>query len=453
MSVSPEVARWMLDQRGITAATLDSWGVESAGDTADFVYPYPGGAKKFRKGFEKILDDPESRRTWWDPVPSTGQVPFLGPDFATGQTMFIVEGESDAMALWQNAPPEARPGIVSLSGLNSWKSQYADEYFADAKRVFVLLDHDDPYDNPSAADQNEKAWRKIKHDLGRKARKVAWPPGIKDVAEFFMTYDWAAMTVLLKKAAKPVRYYPRLNLAKPAEPTDWLWEGFLVRGEIVVVAGYPGVGKSMLTMGLAVAMARGQDEFLGMKLKSSEGGVLYVDEENPSNLVLQRLQALGLGPEHADGIDYISQAGVALDLEPEKLLDEALDSEPALIILDSQAAVTPGTKENDSDEMAAFFIQSLKPLARDTNAALVVLHHTPHDDKGRPRGSVAIMGQADQVLGLGAATDRRKQPTGRINLFPIKRRRELAHVTFEITGQMEDGEPLAFVLADSEEPY
>lgn len=453
MSVSPEVARWMLDQRGITLATLNSWGVESAGDTADFVYQYPGGAKKFRKGFEKILDDPESRRTWWDPVPSTGQVPFLGPDFERGQTMFIVEGESDAMALWQNAPPEARPGIVSLSGLNSWKSEYAESYFAEAKRVFVLLDHDDPYDNPSAADQNEKAWRKIKHDLGRKARKVVWPPGVKDVAEFFMTYDWAAMTVLLKKAAKPVRYYPRLDLKMPAPDTDWLWEGLLVRGEITVIAGYPGVGKSMLTMALAVAMAQGRDSFLGMVLKSSEGGVLYVDEENPSSLVLQRLQAFGLQPGETGGIDYISQAGVALDLEPEKLLDEALDSEPALIVLDSQAAVSPVTKENDSDEMVAFFVQSLKPLARETNASLIVLHHTPHDDRGRPRGSVAIMGQADQVLGLGPALDRRKQPTGRINLFPIKRRRELAHVTFSITGQMEEGEPLALELADTEEPY
>ena len=453
MSVSPEVARWMLDQRGITAATLDSWGIESAADTADFVYPYPGGAKKFRKGFEKILDDPESRRTWWDPVPSTGQVPFLGPDFHRGQTMFIVEGESDAMALWQNAPPEARPGIVSLSGLNAWKSSYVDEYFAEAKRVFVLLDHDDPYDNPAAADQNEKAWRKIKSDLGHKARKVVWPPGIKDVAEFFMTYDWAAMTVLLKKAAKPVQYYPRLDLTKPAPPTDWLWDGMLVRGEITVIAGYPGIGKSMLTMALAVAMAQGRDSFLGMSLKSSEGGVLYVDEENPSALVLQRLQAFGLTPEEAVKIDYLSQAGVALDLEPEKLLEEALDLNPALVILDSQAAVSPGTKENDADEMVAFFLQGIRPLARETNASVVLLHHTPHDDKGRPRGSVAILGSTDQALGMGHALDQRKNPTGNINLFPIKDRRSLGRVTFRINGQLEEGEPLSLTVADQEEAW
>ena len=450
MALSPAALRWMLDRRGITEATLTAWGVSSESD-ADFVYTYPGGARKFRKGFEKDPDDPTSRKTWWNPATSTGQVPFLGPDFERGQTMFLVEGESDAMSFWQNAPPAARKGLVSISGLNAWKPEYVKTLFADAKRVFVLLDHDDSYENPMGAKQNEDAWTKIKNDLGRKARRVHWPPGVKDVAEFFMQYDWAAMTALLKKAAKPVRYYPRLDITKEAPPTDWLLEGVLVRGWVTVVAGYPGIGKSMLTMALTAAMVRGDKQFLGVPLKR-HGRILYVDEENPSDLVLRRLQAFGVTPEHAPQIDYISRAGVALDIEPAKLLEEAIDIEPDLIVIDSQATVTPATKENDNDEMVATFVRAIIPLARETNAAVVVLHHTAHDDKGRPRGAVAIMGQADNVLALGRAVDKRKQETGRINLYPVKNRSNLIHVTFGIEGGVEPGESLSLAVTEEEEP-
>lgn len=164
--------------------------------------------------------------------------------------------------------------------------------------------------------------------------------------------------------------------------------------------------------------------------------------------MLQRLQAFGLTPDESHMIDYINQAGVALDLEPHKLLEEALDLQPHLIVLDSQAAVSPGTKENDADEMVGFFLQSLRPLARATNAAVVVLHHTPHDDKGRPRGSVAILGSADETLGLATALDRRKVPTGNLNLFAVKPRRDITPVTFRIVGEMEEGEALTLETRD-----
>lgn len=398
------------------------------------VFPY-GAAKKYRKGFEK--DEEGGRKFWWDPPTQAGQVPFLPPDFAPRERMILLEGETDTMAAWQAMPPELREkvGIVGLSGLNAWKTRYVEELFAESKRVFVVLDNDDPYAAPDAAKAGEKAWSQIRGDLGRIARRVTLPQGTNDVCEFFQTYDWAAFESILKAAAQPVRHYPRLDLTKPVPPTDWVIEGLIEAGVVTVLAGDSGVGKSFITSALGIAVASDEPKFLGLPVKK-HGRVIIVDEENAPDLVLQRLNALGLKPEHKERIEYISMAGVNLYAEPTLLLEEALDIEPTVIVLDSQSAVGLGAEENSNDDMTRLFKNGFRPLARETGAAVVILHHTPKDAKGIPRGAGAIKAQADQVLSVVAA-EAGGVTTGRLNVFPSKARRQMASLTIEIVGEME----------------
>lgn len=434
MSLDHDAKIWFGTKRGIDEATLLAFGVESDGDRV-VKFPY-GEASKFRKGFEK--DEEGGRKFWWDPPTQAGQVPFLQPDFKQTPYMLLCEGETDTMRMWQAIPADQRDKytVVGLSGINAWKERYTEELFADARRVFVVLDNDSAYDASDAAKAGDKAWAQIRGDLGRKARRVQLPQGSKDVCEFFTHYEWDAFRVLLEAANEPIRHYKRLDLDAPVPPVNWVIEDLIEAGIVTVFTGDGGVGKSFLSMAMAVAIASGEKEYIGQAVQK-HGPVMYVDEEQAPDLVLQRLAALGLKPEHRHNIDYLNFAGVDLYSEPEKLLDEVIDSNPIAVFIDSQSAVSIGAEENSNDHMTRLFRDAFRPLSRATGAAVVILHHTTKDNRGQPRGASAIRNQADQVLSVvEAETD--NVTTGRLNIFASKPRRNTRMIQAFLEGDMKD---------------
>lgn len=422
-------------------------------------FKYPDGALKTRKTLEKVDG---KHQMFWDPPGKAGQLPFLPANFEPQDWMFIFEGETDTMAAWQSAPPEAQAGMVGLSGTDAfakWTPEYLEEMFGKAKTVFVVMDNEDPYDNADAAASVERGWAKIQDALGRKARRVVLPQGINDVAEFFQTYDWAAFRVLLKKAREPKRFYKRLDLSKDAPPTDWLVEDFAVRHEATVLAGDGGVGKSFITMQLALAVASGQATFLDLAIKR-HGRVLYVDEENSADLILQRLNALSrdmfgegtLPPQVRENLEYLWYAGVDLLNEPEKLREEALDLQPELVIIDSLSRVALGAEENSNPDMTKLMRAGVVPIARDTGAAVILVHHTDKDGRG-PRGASAIRNSADQVISVIPALDKNHHRTGKVNIFPSKPRRLMAHLEARITGDIANEGWVRVERAEEEDPF
>ncbi|MCZ2111130.1 MAG: AAA family ATPase [Dehalococcoidia bacterium] len=455
MTLDPRVSRWLQSRRGIRPETAEAFGLYT--DGTDLVIPY-GEHEKRR--WSKNEDNPfglekEGRVFTWSSTGIAGQIPYLPPDFAQRERMILVEGETDTMALWQALPDSLRGevSVVGLSGLNAWKERYAEELFAEAKRVFVVIDNDDPYTAPDAHKAGEKAWTQIRTDLGRKARRVRLPQGTNDLCDFFQAYDWYAFEAILKAAAEPRRHYKRLDLSKPPPPTDWLIEGLIERGAVTLLAGDAGVGKSLIVAAMALAVAEDTEEtFLGLPVKR-HGRVIMVDEENAADLVAQRLNALTapeptappegdylrpvtLTPQQLERIEYLSFAGVDMLNEPTLLLEEALDLEPELVVIDSQGAVSVGAEENSNTEMTALFKHAFRPLARESGAAVVLLHHTPKDGSGRPRGAGAIKSQADQALSITEAVSGDIE-TGTLNIFPSKPRRQMSTVHARIVGELE----------------
>lgn len=441
--VSDAAARWFADNRGISKETLETFGAETVhfdvGPMA-VTFPYPGGFKRVR--YLDAVGD--SRFRWLEPTPK-GRIPgFQPPDFEQGKWMFLVEGETDCMAFWQNAPEEYRKGVVAVPGVPQFPRS-VEELVKNAKKVFVIYDNDKAgYDETTGEvvlekSASEAGWEKVRERLGRKARRVVLPPDVKDVAEFFQKYDWRAFSVLLRRAAEPVRHYPRLDLTKAAPPVKWLVEDLLVQQEVAVLAADGGMGKSWLCQALALAVAGTDNTFLGLPVRQ-HGRVLYIDEEASADLVLQRLNALGYDPTEHDQLEYIWYAGVDLLHEPEKLLEEACDIEPALIIIESLSRVALGGDENSNTEMTLLLRNGVVPLARESGAAVLVTHHTVREGV-RIRGAGAIRNAADQTIVMKPAEVDGKE-TGTSMIFPDKPRREGASIAMQINGSMKAGEPV-----------
>lgn len=382
------VTRWFKDKRGISAETLAAFGVEITDSTETVKLPYPG-ATKFRKGLEK-----EGRKFWWDPPDMHGQALFTPPDAKQGSKMILVEGETDTMALWQGAPDAVKPTIRGLPGTESWKPHFADE-FADADLVYVILDNDDPYDNAAAAESVERGWKKIHKALGKKARRVRLPQGTNDVAEFMQLYSWAALKVLLDKASELELPFKRMAFTDEPPVYDWMVDGLIVQGDIVLLAGDPGVGKSWFTLDLALCTLGLRDEWLGMKVRKN-GPVLVVDQENPEMTVRNRVRKLGLVGDHPD-LHYLWFQGVRLDADPERLYEYAELVEPKLIVIDSISRVH-FKNENSAEEMNPLLNGGIYPLARQLGCTVVMIHHLAKH--GGTRGSTALPAAVDLSLNV-----------------------------------------------------
>ena len=371
------------DERGITDETLAAFEVVCEGRQC--ALPYTSGVKG-RKHAE------DGTRSFWF-IEGDAQGLFLSPEAPGADMAFLVEGESDAMRLWQELGGEFP--VAAISGTNGWNDTLA-EVFEGFETVWVILDNDTDYKVVSVVDQT---WRSIRSDLGQRAVRIVLPDSpikVKDVCEFFDNYD---LGMLRELAATPrgASNFKALDLSKPAPPTDWLVQNLIAKHDVTMFVGEPQVGKSWLTMALGVAVADNGDEFLGRKV-NHHGRVLYIDEENPEDIVRQRLTRLGLDLEAAENLRYIHQQSIRLDKFPERIIDEAADFQPDLIVVDSLTRVHSGD-ENNAGFIAGLFNDGISPLVRETGAALVILHHVNKSDGnsafGRVRGSSDIVGAID----------------------------------------------------------
>lgn len=393
---SEDVAAWFFQERGISVETLRSFGVGVREDSRCLfvTLPYANGVKERPdpRISPESLKEMGLRRFYFD----KGTTPALfNHKDVSRDTVFLVEGETDTMRLWQellqeaelgNADPLKLPGVVGLSGIDTWRPELA-AALENAKKVFVILDNDEDY---MVKAQVDGAWKKIRADLGSKARRLRLPDGVKDVCEFFDMHDMETLRLLASTGPGASRYRPLdFNVSPP--PPNWLFDPLIAKGDVTLVTGPPGVGKSWLTMGATVAVIEEQDEFLGADV-CAKGRVLYVDQENPHDVIFRRLKALGLSDGGMWNLRYLWNCGIRLDRDPDKFIDEALDFEPTLIVLDSLTRLHT-LEENNAGEMATLFNNGIQPLARETGAAVLLIHHD--NKQGNPRGSVDILASVD----------------------------------------------------------
>lgn len=421
--VTTEVLAWF-EKKGISAETVFDFGVYVDAEGA-VCFPYGDYGTKRRFGV------PTGDRSFrW----SKGVDPQLfNLRDAMKPNLFLVEGETDTMRLRQEIGENEAVGVIGLPGIETW-ADYMGAHFANAERVWVILDNDLDY---QVAGRVDNAWRSIRTSIGTKAKRVHLPRGTNDVCEFFEDYDMDALRLLVERQPKPgeSRFKP-LDLTADPPPVRWLVDGMICHGDIHLLIGEPGIGKSWITMALALAIADPErTKFLNRDV-TEHGRVLYLDEENPEDLIYNRLHKLGLTRSVASNIRYLNNLGLRLDKQGDELVEEALDFEPTLIVLDSLTRFHT-EDENHAGAMAGLFSNAIKPLARDTGAAVVLIHHANKTDSNssykRSRGSGDITASVD------AGYDVREVGENSLAVANFKSRRsaqgDTMYVTIKDTGE------------------
>lgn len=171
-------------------------------------------------------------------------------------------------------------------------------------------------------------------------------------------------------------------------------KGLFREGDLGMVYGPPGCGKSVVLPHLAVCVAAGVP-FFGRRVR--QGAALYVGGEDALGIAL-RLKAAALPHGEVPGLLLVAHHGLNLLLSAHQhaLGRLLLDHEPVLVIVDTLASVMPGLDENDAAAMGAA-VAALRGISLACGSAVVVAHHSPKNGD-TPRGHGILNGALDAAV-------------------------------------------------------
>jgi hypothetical protein len=364
---------------------------------------------------------PDGHGGWIWNVDGIRQVPYRLPEImkaiADRLTVFIVEGEKDADALWRiGIPATCNPG-----GAGKWTPEL-NQYFCDAD-VVILPDQDPQSRNKSGvplyhADGRPKfTGQDHARDVAAKLANIASRVRILDLPGVPLKGDMAdwieaggtadKLFRLTESNSKPwAEYETPKGEVRPkattktdaAQSPDW-WRTKLTKASdlcdkqfpdlkyvvpgifpegVTLLASRPKLGKSWLLLQVGAAASTGVATLV-QNDSPLHGDVLYLAlEDNPSRLQRRLKKYFGRDRSTWPERLIIVTEWKRLDQGGLEAIEAWCDSvsKPVLIMIDTLKKVRPPKKSGQSDYDADYeACQGLQKLAGTVGVAIIVAHH------------------------------------------------------------------------------
>ena len=335
------------------------------------------------------------------------QLPKVIEAVASGQTIYVVEGEKDVHAI------EAAGGVATCNpmGAGKWRPEYGD--LLKGANVIVVADKD-PAGYAHAA--------VIKADLTGKAASVTALEAAtgKDAADHLAAGhgldDFRQVQAEPGPADLSGAQVVRLSDVEP-ERVTWLWDGYLPLGKLVTLDGDPGVGKSTVTIDIGARVSTGSpmpDGTVPVK-----GAVLILSaEDGLADTIRPRLDAAGANSGQVititgitgysdDGEPYSRPISIPGDL---RTIEQVIrDNRVVLVIVDVLMAFLSGDVNSHRDQDVRRALHVLATMAERCGCCVFVLRHLNKSGGGnamyRGGGSIGIIGAARAGFMCGADPD------------------------------------------------
>lgn len=276
------------------------------------------------------------------------------------------------------------------------RAQWNELTLDDAREAFLAAA---PTDSGWTREALEDKWD-TQRDRGEPA---PWPAALDEpapdvVADYVASLEGAASGPPATGEADslderfPALDWQELFSTARAEP-EWLCEPLLEAGRVVALYSPAKTGKSLLSLEISAALAAGRP-VLGNPPRPPVT-VLYVDQENSRDDLLERLRDLRYGPDELARLRYLSFTDLPpLDTAAGGLHLHALAQRHSarLVVLDTVSRVIGG-EEDKADTFRGLYRHTVMPL----KAAGVAVLRLDHSGKDLTRGQRGSSGKADDV--------------------------------------------------------
>lgn len=190
------------------------------------------------------------------------------------------------------------------------------------------------------------------------------------------------------------------------EPIEWLWEGRIPAGKLVVIEGDPGTGKSSLTLDLAARLSRGADWPDG-EPSAPEEVVLMSAEDGLADTIVPRLMAANADLSMVHALAEVSikgKRGQTEMLPPSIPRDTAVIAEAIrrydarLVVVDPLNAFLGREIDSYKDQDVRRALMPLAKLAEETGCTFILVRHL-----NKASGTKAMY-RGHGSTGIGAAS-------------------------------------------------
>ena len=217
-----------------------------------------------------------------------------------------------------------------------------------------------------------------------------------------------------KSSAKPTEdTQPQVFLGRSLADVEevnieWLWYPYLARGELTILEGDPGLGKSYVAHMIAKAIVDRNRLPCVKDMTPVKGKVAYFDMENDAGHVTKK-RLVGNGCINLKDFFQEEEFFSVDDDERWERVVQALDQlRPTLIVFDTINTYIGKADTHKSSEVQQALAR-FKELARRFHCAVLVLRHLTKGSKDkalyRGQGSIAFTGLARVVMTVGSVPD------------------------------------------------
>lgn len=193
------------------------------------------------------------------------------------------------------------------------------------------------------------------------------------------------------------------------ENLNWIWYPYLAKGEVTILEGDPGLGKSYLAQMISKGIVDGDVLPSVKRCAAVSGKVAYFDIENSSGTVTKkRLATNGCKAFHNF---YQEEEPFSIDDDDtlERVYAAIEKLRPTLVVFDTLNTYIGSADTHKAAETQQAFKRFID-IARRFNCSVMVLRHLTKSSKGdkalyRGQGSIAFTGLARVVMTVGTSPE------------------------------------------------
>lgn len=197
------------------------------------------------------------------------------------------------------------------------------------------------------------------------------------------------------------KYATLADVARIVRDTRWLIRGWLPRGYVTVLFGHPEAGKTSLAIQMLRQLQLGEPWPDGEACERIEHAV-WVDTEAAHGNLSEKAAAWGIDIDRvfmsAPPDDPLREFRLDCDDDLERLRKTVKDNRAELVVIDSLG----NAHQQKEDEKLGKIFHALQVLARDTDAAIVLLHH-PRKPDPKDKLPVLTLNDLRGTSALGAS--------------------------------------------------
>lgn len=187
------------------------------------------------------------------------------------------------------------------------------------------------------------------------------------------------------------------------QPIHWLWEQWIARGKLSILAGSAGTGKTTLALGLAATVTTGGVWPDGVRCAEPGNVLIWSSEDDPADTLKPRLMACGADVKRVFFVQGVTDpmTGEVLPFDPARDISTLYAAVSAIggasmLMIDPIVSAVSGDSHKANDVRRG--LQAVVDFAADNNCAVVGITHFAKGSAGTSPQERVIGSQAFGAL-------------------------------------------------------